>query len=89
MYTVAGRMREADLDDRVPPSIAQSSAQVNICLPAARGRQDAGSTRFGFKGSVATREACDAVGITFHPQISGWMVHVYPFDTDTAAMWRH
>lgn len=38
--------------------------------------------RFGFAGTIHTRGACEAVGGNFHPLIFGWMVHVYPFDTE-------
>ncbi len=35
--------------------------------------------RFGFTGTIWQAGECEAVGGTFHPQIFGWMVHVYPF----------
>jgi hypothetical protein len=35
--------------------------------------------RYGFNGTVADAGSCEAIGGTFHPQIFGWMVHVYPF----------
>jgi len=35
--------------------------------------------RFGFMGTIADASTCEAVGGNFHPQIFGWMVHVYPF----------
>jgi hypothetical protein len=35
--------------------------------------------RFGFTGTVSDAGACEALGGNFHPQIFGWMVHVYPF----------
>ncbi len=38
--------------------------------------------RFGFTGTISTQADCDAVGGNFHPQIFGWMVHVYPFQSD-------
>jgi hypothetical protein len=38
--------------------------------------------RFGFTGTIAAASDCEAVGGTFHPQIFGWMVHVYPFQSD-------
>jgi len=37
-------------------------------------------SEFGLRGSIATQEACDAAGGTFHPIIFGWMVHVYPYE---------
>src|SRR5208283_3940499 len=35
--------------------------------------------RFGFMGAIADAGDCEAAGGNFHPQIFGWMVHVYPF----------
>jgi len=35
--------------------------------------------RFGFNGTIISAADCEAAGGTFHPQIFGWMVHVYPF----------
>lgn len=35
--------------------------------------------RFGFNGTIIAAADCEAAGGTFHPQIFGWMVHVYPF----------
>jgi len=42
--------------------------------------------RFGFAGTVSTQADCEAVGGNFHPQIFGWMVHVYPFESDDLKM---
>jgi len=33
-------------------------------------------------GTISTEGDCQAVGGNFHPQIFGWMVHVYPFQSD-------
>jgi hypothetical protein len=87
MYTAPARASESDLHQRVPLSIAQWHLHVNICLPASRGDRRTDWTTFGFKGSIATREACAEAGGVFHPQMFGWMVHVYPFETDPAAIW--
>ena len=38
--------------------------------------------RFGFAGTISTAADCEAAGGNFHPQIFGWMVHVYPFQSD-------
>lgn len=35
--------------------------------------------RFGFLGTISEAGECESVGGNFHPQIFGWMVHVYPF----------
>jgi hypothetical protein len=38
-------------------------------------------------GSIVTKEACDAEGGKFLPQIFGWMVHVYPFEQKQEDVW--
>ena len=38
--------------------------------------------RFGFVGTISEQAECEAVGGTFHKQIFGWMIHVYPFASD-------
>lgn len=38
--------------------------------------------RFGFQGTISERAECEAARGTFHPQIFGWMIHVYPFAGD-------
>jgi hypothetical protein len=39
-------------------------------------------TRFGFTGTISNQADCEAVGGSFHKQIFGWMIHVYPFASD-------
>lgn len=94
MYTAPKRMTEDDLDQRIPLSIAQWHEHVNFCTPpsgmspAERKEEMLGAkARFGLRGSIATQEACDAAGGTFHPVIFNWMVHVYPFEKDQASIW--
>jgi hypothetical protein len=43
--------------------------------------------QFGLQGSISTREACDAAGGKFVPQIFGWMVHVYPLEQKPEDIW--
>jgi hypothetical protein len=38
--------------------------------------------RFGFTGTISEAADCAAAGGSFHPQIFGWMIHVYPFSSD-------
>jgi hypothetical protein len=80
MYTAPRNEPEVDLDARVPLSIAQWHAHVNICLPARGSASGADWTRFGPEGSISTSKACTAAGGRFFPQLFGWMVHVYPFE---------
>jgi hypothetical protein len=77
MYTAPRRMSEAQLDARVPLSVARWHAHINICLPPQDERGSADRTRFGFTGSISTAEDCTRAGGRFLPQIFGWMVHVY------------
>jgi hypothetical protein len=80
MYTAPKRASLDDLDARVPLSVARWHKHVDICLPP-RGARERwaekgadGRMRFGPAGSIATREACDAVGGRFVPELFGWMV---------------
>ena len=38
--------------------------------------------RFGFTGTIYEPSECESAGGTFHKQIFGWMVHVYPFASE-------
>ena len=94
MYTAPKRFTEDQLNERVPLSVAQWHEHVNFCRPPAsmpvaeRMQQTLGSNaQFGFKGSIHTQEACDAAGGRFLPVVFDWMVHVYPFEKDQAAIW--
>ncbi len=90
MYTARKNATEAELNERIPLSVAQWHAHVNFCVPnpgGPKGQLFTGDPKFGFRGSIATKEACDAAGGYFLPQVFGWMVHVYPFETTQAAIW--
>jgi len=89
MYTAAKNATTADLDERVPLSIAQWHAHVNLCLPPAGHQKEifGPNAQFGLSGSIATKQACDAAGGAFRPQVFGWMVHVYPFEKKTEDIW--
>jgi len=95
MYTAPQWASPADLDARIPLSVAQWHEHVNLCLPAGRGgaapqwgaRDSAGHPLFGLRGTVDTEAACVAAGGRFIPHFFGWMLHVYPFASDTAAIW--
>ena len=89
MYTARKNTPEDELDARIPLSIAQWHAHVNLCLPPAdRNTRLLGpNPQFGLRGSIATKEACDAAGGRFMPQIFGWMVHVYPFEQKPEDIW--
>jgi hypothetical protein len=80
MYTMPKRATEDELGARVPLSVAMWHLHTNLCMPPRDQFRNADWTRFGLKGSIATREACDAAGGRFQPSIFGWMVHVYPYE---------
>ena len=94
MYTAPKRLTEDQLDERIPLSIAQWHEHVNFCAPPANMPREEKKEKmlgphaqFGLRGSITTQEACDAAGGTFRPVIFNWMVHVYPFEKDQAAIW--
>jgi hypothetical protein len=90
MYTARKLASEDDLNTRVPLSVARWHKHTNLCLPP-RGTslQQANFKEFGLHGSIATQEACEQAGGRWFPQIFGWMVHVYPYETDPAKIWAH
>ncbi|MFC5863125.1 hypothetical protein ACFPT7_12535 [Acidicapsa dinghuensis] len=89
MYTDKVTANEDELNERIPLSIARWHQHVNFCK--APPRQFAGyfgpNAKFGLLGSIHTREDCDAAGGTFLPHVLGWMVHVYPYETDPKKVW--
>jgi hypothetical protein len=88
MYTAPKGTAEEKLHERVPLSVARWHAHVNLCFPP-RGTdpKTADWTRFGFRGSIATKEECTHAGGRFWPQMFGWMVHVYPFEDTPEKIW--
>ena len=89
MYTAPKNSNWNDLDQRIPLSIAQWHAHINMCLPPPERRREAWGpkAKFGLAGSITTRDECEAAGGKFMPQIFGWMVHVYPFEQKTQDIW--
>jgi len=86
MYTAPRRSSAADLDKRVPTSIAQWHKHVNWCVPRLGSRSrwtevKNGRPVFGPLG-VSTREECDSAGGRFHEEVLGWMVHANVFEND-------
>jgi hypothetical protein len=84
MYTAPRRASEADLNARVPLSIARWHEHVNICVPK-RGATERwkemrdGKMLFGPAGVIATRSECDAEGGRWFDHLFGWMVHANVF----------
>ena len=88
MYTAPKRASLEDLDARVPLGVARWHKHVDICVPP-RGERERwaerapdGRMRFGPAGAIATREACDAAGGRFIPELFGWMVHANVYRSD-------
>jgi hypothetical protein len=90
MYTDRFGASEDQLNQRIPLSIARWHEHVDICL-APKGSGLAPYTgehpEFGGNGSITTAEACSAAGGRFLPHVFGWMVHVYPFESDPKQVW--
>jgi hypothetical protein len=89
MYTAPKNANWNQLDQRIPLSIAQWHAHVNMCVPPDDKKREVlgPNAKFGLAGSIATKEECDAAGGKFMPQIFGWMVHVYPFEQKPKDVW--
>jgi hypothetical protein len=89
MYTAPKNSNWNELDQRIPLSIAQWHAHINLCLPPSDRRNEAWGPhpKFGLAGSIATRADCDAADGKFMPQIFGWMVHVYPSEQKPEDIW--
>ena len=90
MFTARKKATEEELNERVPLSVARWHKHVNLCLPPKGTRlQDVDLKVFGLRGSIATEEGCSEANGRWIPQIFGWMVHVYPYETDPAKIWPH
>ncbi len=89
MYTAPKNSNWTELDQRIPLSVAQWHAHVNMCLPPADKKNEAWgrNAKYGLAGSITNRADCDAAGGKFMPQIFGWMVHVYPFEQKPEDIW--
>ena len=89
MYTAPKNANWNELDQRIPLSVAQWHAHINMCLPPSDRRNEAWGpiAKFGLAGSISTKVECDAAGGKFMPQIFGWMVHVYPFEQKPEDIW--
>lgn len=96
MYTAPYEVSDDELDRRVPLSITRWHLHTNLCLPPqsdsdaqdVTGADYVGpDAKFGLRGSITTAQACRAAGGKFLPHIFGWMVHVYPYETDPKKVW--
>ncbi|HEY0702407.1 MAG TPA: hypothetical protein VGD60_06540 [Candidatus Acidoferrales bacterium] len=90
MFTAPRRDTEDELNARVPLSVAHWHKHVNLCFaPASAHIQPGTSKEFGFRGSIATEEACQQASGHWVPVIFNWMVHVYPYESDPDKIWAH
>jgi hypothetical protein len=89
MYTARVDATEDEINQRIPLSIAHWHQHINFCkAPEGRKREYFGpNAKFGLLGSITTKEACDTEGGEFHSHLFGWMVHVYPYETDPKKVW--
>lgn len=88
MYYAPGRYSEDQLDQRVPLCLARWHRQVNVCLPPS-GAEASNDPRFDSDGTIATEQACNQAGGKWNPEIHGWMVEVYPFESDPKKIWGY
>jgi hypothetical protein len=89
MYTAPKSATLDQLNERVPLGIARWHAHTNLCMPKQGQAPGADWKKFGLTGSISTPEACAESGGRFFPQVFGWMVHVYPFESTPDKIWAH
>lgn len=90
VFTAPKSATEAQLNERVPLSVARWMEHVNLCAaPKRAAGQSADSKRFGLNGSIATKDACAGAGGRWVPQVFGWMVAVFPFQSSPDGIWPH
>jgi hypothetical protein len=89
MYTDRVKASEDEINERVPLSVARWHQHVNFCkAPVGQWAGYFGPhAKFGLMGSIHTRAVCEATGGVFLPHVFGWMVHVYPYETDPKKIW--
>src|SRR6202166_5261365 len=89
MYMARYGATEDELNARIPLSIAHWHVHLNLCVPPQLEQRNwlMGDPTFGLNGSITTEEACRAAGGYFKPHLAGWMIHIYPFETDAAKIW--
>ena len=89
MYTDRVDAPEDELNQRIPLSVARWHQHVNFCKapPGKKLEYFGPHAKFGLLGSIDTRQVCEAEGGQFLPHVLGWMVHVYPYETDPKKIW--
>jgi hypothetical protein len=89
LYTASQFATEAELNRRVPLSVARWHAHINICMPPESEFLTADWKQYGLEGSIVAEQDCAAAGGTFYPQLFGWMLRVYPFEKSPGKIWAH
>lgn len=89
MYTAPRDMNDDQLHERIPLSIAQWHAHVNLCFASDGSRNRMSRRVFGFQGTIFLESECRQVGGQFVPQAGGWMIHAYPFESTRVKIWTH
>lgn len=88
IFTAPKNATELQLDGRIPLSVARWHEHVNLCVAPKRAHDDrADAAKFGLNGSIVTSGACTAAGGRWVPQVFGWMVAVFPFESNPSAIW--
>ena len=89
MYTDRVDATEEELNERIPLSIARWHQHINFCkTPKVQKAAYFGpDAKFGLRGSIKSRETCEAADGEFFPHVFGWMVHVYSYETDPQKNW--
>ncbi len=92
MYNALPSATPADLDARLPTSVAHWHEHVDFCaanidsIRAGTLKVDAAYTAKMLR--ITTRDECAKAGGRFVPRLFGWMVHVYLFaGDDPATIW--
>ena len=90
MYTASRSATQAQLDADVPMSIGRWHRHTNFCIgPLGSTRRDyvGPGARFGLAGSIHDRVSCVAANGYWKAWVFGWMLHVWPMQTDPAKIW--
>jgi hypothetical protein len=88
IFTAPKTATESQLNDRVPLSVATWRENVNLCVePKRSAGQPVDTKKFGLGGTIATQDACVSAGGRWVPQVFGWMLAVFPFESNPSAIW--
>lgn len=89
LFTAPKNATGSQLNARIPLSIARWHEHVNLCVPRTHSAARQADGKFGLNGSIATKGDCAAAGGRWVPQVFGWMVTVFPFQSDPSRIWPH